>query len=66
VASFGPKTVKVTVPVGGVPATPVTVAVSLMGWPSGAVGVAEVTIEGSTWPTTEASLGALQGLATGV
>ncbi len=47
VALFGPNRVKVTVPVGEpAPATPVTVAVSEMGLPSWAVGVAGWT----RWP----------------
>ena len=61
VASLGPKTVKVTVPVAaGALAGTVTVAVSVMGWPSGTVGVAEVTIVGVTWVTTDVSLASLQ------
>jgi hypothetical protein len=65
VGSFGPKTVKVTVPVGaGALAGAVTKAVSVMGWPSEAFGVAWVTTVGGTGAMTEASLGALQGLVT--
>ena len=62
VASLGPKTVKVTVPVGagagGGP--PVTVAVSEMGLPMVTVGVAWVTMVATDWVTTDVSLASLQ------
>ncbi len=59
----GPKAVNVTVPVGdGAPATPVTVAVSEIGLPRNAVGVAAVTMPAVAWETADDSLAALQGL----
>ena len=66
VASSGPKRVKVTVPlgvgIGGGPAK--TVAVSEMGPPRGAVGVALVVMTASTTTAIVVSPGALQGLET--
>ena len=63
---MGPKTVKVTVPVGGAAGAgaPVTVAVSEIGLPTVVVGVAWVTIVGVTWVTTDVSLAALHALVT--
>ena len=65
----GPKRVKVTVPVGGgAGAAPaVTNAVSVMGLPSGAVGVAWVVTmpPSTTWVTTDVSSASLQALVTG-
>ena len=57
VASFGPNTVKVTVPVGAGAgsAAPVTVAMSEMGWPRSTEGVAwvvRVATEPGSPPTT--------------
>jgi hypothetical protein len=49
VALFGPKTLNVIVPVG---AWPVSVAVSEMGWPTVAVGVAVVVSCGVDWAST--------------
>ena len=59
----GPKRVNVTVPVGdGAPELPVTVAVSEMGLPRVADGVAWVAMVAPAWPTTDVSLAALHGL----
>src|SRR5436190_325240 len=56
VALLGPKAVKVTVPVGaGEPALPVTMAVSEMGAPKAAVGVAVVTMVGAACNTVVTS-----------
>jgi hypothetical protein len=66
VASLGPKTVNVTVPVGaGALGAPVTEATSVMEPPRGTVGVAWVTTVGGTWVTTEVSLASLQAVVTG-
>ena len=66
VGSPGPKTVKVTVPVGDpAPAVPVTVAVSEMGLPSGAAGVAWVAMVATAWSTTDVSLASLQAPVAG-
>ena len=64
VALFGPKRVKVTVPVGGAAGAgaPVTVAVSEMGWPSWAVGVAWVAMVAAAWLTTDVSVGSPHAL----
>ncbi len=64
VALSGPKRVKVTVPVGAGAgaAAPVTMAVSEMGLPSWADGVAWVAKVAAAWPTTDVSLTSLQAL----
>ena len=65
VALSGPKTLKVTVPVGaGAPVDPVTVAVSEIGLPITAVGVAWVARVAPACPTTDVSLAALQAVVT--
>ena len=61
----GPKSVNVTVPVGEpTPAAPVTVAVSEIGLPRVADGVAWVAMVAPAWPTTDVSSGALQAPVT--
>ena len=64
VALSGPKRVKVTVPVGAGAgaAAPVTTAVSEMGLPSWADGVAWVAMVATAWLTTDVSLTSLQAL----
>ena len=63
VALSGPKSVNVTVPVGEpTPAAPVIVAVSEIGLPRVAEGVAWVAMVTPAWATTDVSLGALQAL----
>ena len=65
VGLFGPKRVNTTVPVGaGAPGVPVTVAVSEMGLPTVTGVIADVTMVGVAWLTTDASLGAPHGLVT--
>ena len=65
-ASSGPKTVNVTVPVGdgAGAAPPVTVATSEIGLPMVALGVAGVTMVADAWLTTDVSLASLQALVT--
>jgi hypothetical protein len=69
VGSSGPKTVKVTVPVGTAAGAglPVTKAVSEIGLPTVTAGVASVSTLAppTNRVTTVVSFGALQGLATG-
>ena len=63
VASSGPKRVKVTVPVGaGSPASPVTVAVSLMGLPMVTGVSAWVTIVGRAVAKVTVSSGSPQAV----
>src|SRR3712207_4118093 len=50
---------------GAAPPTPVTVAVSEMGWPRVAVGVAWVVTVGVARVTTDVSLASLQAVVTG-
>ena len=56
-----------TTPVGGGAGAgePVTVAMSEIGLPSAAAGVAWVNMSPVTWVTTDASLGAPHGLVVG-
>ncbi len=61
--SFGPKAVKVTVPLGAPePVTPVMVASSEIGPPITAVGVAWVAMATAPWTTMDVSLASLQAL----
>ena len=66
-ASSGPKSWKVTAPVGATPATPVSVAASVSVPESSAIGAeARVVIVGVALATARVSFGALQAPATGV
>ena len=67
VASFGPKRVKVTVPVGGGAGAgaPVTVAVSVMGLPMVTVGVAWVVMVATAGVKTTVSVGSPQAVVAG-